>query len=115
MLAHIINAGIRALAASIVIGGVLIYAAGGFNSPNVRPLGGVIIVGFFVFWVVFVFMFGKRVPKYDRQRRDRDLDEGTPLAFRGARRREFDDDGHSGEGAGGGGGGGGGGDGGGGD
>jgi hypothetical protein len=101
MLAHILNAGIRALAASVILGGILVYAVGGFDSPHVRPLGGVVIVGFFIFWIVFVFMFGRREPKTDRNRQDRDLDESTyQLAFRRWRRRESDDDGHGGEGGG---------------
>jgi hypothetical protein len=41
MLAHILNAGLRALTASLILGGILIYGAGGFDSPYVRPLGGV--------------------------------------------------------------------------
>lgn len=100
MLAHIFNAGIRALAASIILGGILIYAVGGFDSPNVRPLGSVIAIGFFIFWIVFVFMFGKRVPKLDRNRQDQGLDESTHSAFGRSRRRESDGDGHDGEGGG---------------
>jgi hypothetical protein len=108
MLAHILNAGLRALTASLILGGILIYGAGGFDSPYVRPLGGVTIVSFFVFWIVFVFMFGKRVPKPDRNRIDRDLDDDTPLAFRARRRDESDggDGAELGEGGGGGDGGG---------
>ena len=97
MLSHILNAGIRALAASLILGGILIYSAGGFESPDVRPLGGVIILSFFIFWVVFVFLFGKRVPKPDRHRADRDLDETTHLPSR-ARRRHESDGGHGGYG-----------------
>ncbi len=110
MLAHIVNAAVRALAASIVLGGMLIYAAGGFDSPNIRPLGGVIVLGFFIFWIVFVFMFGTRVPKPDHQRQDGYLDEASHLMSRGRRRRESHDHGNGsvgGEGTDGGGGGGG--------
>ena len=74
----------------------LICSAGGFESPDVRPLGGVVIVSFFIFWLVFVFLFGKRVPKPDRHRVDQGLDDNTPLAFR-ARRRGESDGGHGGE------------------
>ena len=81
MLAHVLNAGVRALAASLFFGGVLIYAVGGIDSPAARLLAGVITVSFFMFWIVFVFLFGPRVPKSGRQREqgergDRDGDTG---------------------------------------
>jgi hypothetical protein len=100
---HILKAGVRALAASLILGGILIFATGGFDSPNVRPLGGVIIAGFFIFWIVFVFMFGKRVPKHDPRRQDRDLDDSPHLSVRGQRRRDTRDDDEAGDGDGGGG------------
>ena len=96
MLGHILNAGIRALAASIILGGVLMFAVGGPDSPKARPLSAAILVGFFIFWIVFIFMFGHRVPRPGPTRRDRDLDDNSPFWSR-ARRRESDDPGHSGE------------------
>jgi hypothetical protein len=94
VLAHILNAGVRALAASIVLGGILIYAVGGFEAPDVRPIGGVIVVGFFIFWIVFVFLFGPRVPKPEEHRPHSEADgSATPWA-RGRHRREDDEPGH---------------------
>src|SRR5690242_11537203 len=93
MLAHIFNAGLRSLIASLALGGILIYGTGGFETPYVRPLGGVIVVSFFIFWVVLVFMFGKRVPKPDHHRSDNGADN-APLA---PRRRDDSDVGDGGE------------------
>jgi hypothetical protein len=96
MVTHILNAGVRALAASIVLGGILMFAVGGLDSPDARPLAAIIVAGFFIFWIVFVFLFGPRVPKRDPRTQDRDQDDHSPLSPR-VRRRESDDGDHGGE------------------
>ena len=108
MLAHIFNAALRALAVSLVFGCVLIYAVGGIDSPDARPIVGVIIASFFMFWVVFVFLFGPRVPKSDGRGRQTEV-EGGPMSWARGRQREQGergdrdgDDGDSGGGDGGG-------------
>ena len=87
MLAHVLNAGVRALAASIVLGGILIYAVGGIDSPDARPLAGVIAVSFFMFWIVFVFLFGPRVPKSDGRGTQTEV-EGDTMSWARERQRE---------------------------
>lgn len=77
MIAHILNAGIRALAASVILGGALIYAVGGVNSPDARAVAIATIGGFFVFWLVFIFMFGRRVPAPERGSRHEAEGKGT--------------------------------------
>jgi len=94
MLAHVFNAGVRALAASIVLGGVLIYAVGGFESPDVRPLGGVIIIGFFIFWIVFVFLFSPRLPKSEERSSQTEVKSTNVPWGRARHRREDDEPGH---------------------
>jgi hypothetical protein len=54
VIAHILNAGVRALAASVILGGVLIYAVGGVDSPDARPITIATIGGFFLFWGGFI-------------------------------------------------------------
>jgi hypothetical protein len=87
MLVHVFNAGVRALAVSIILGGVLMFAVGGLDSPNARPLAGVIIVGFFIFWIVFIFLVGPRVPKPD-ERAAQVQDDHTNVPWGKRRRRE---------------------------
>jgi len=50
-------AGKRALAASVVVGGVLVFAVGGLQSPDAGSMIKVSITGFFIFWIVFAFLF----------------------------------------------------------
>jgi hypothetical protein len=87
MLGHILNAGVRALAASIILGAILTYAIGGVDSPDMSALATTIIVGFFIFWIVFIFMFGRRVPKRDTGSRN----EVDAMNFQRGRRREEDE------------------------
>lgn len=82
MLAHLLTAAVRSLAVTVVLGSILIYATGGLDSPNARAMIGVVAVCFFLFWIVFFFMFGPRVPKHHSRRQDRDLDETGSLSFR---------------------------------
>lgn len=49
MIAHVLNAGIRALAASVILGGALIYAVGGVDSPDARAVAIATVGGFFMF------------------------------------------------------------------
>ena len=88
MLAHVLNAGVRALAASLFFGGVLIYSVGGIDSPAARPLAGVITVSFFMFWIVFVFLFGPRVPKSDGRDTQTEVEGGTTSWARGRQREQ---------------------------
>lgn len=90
MLAHLLKAAVRSLAATVVLGSILIYATGGLDSPNARGMIGIIAVCFFLFWVTFFFMFGPRVPKHDDRREDGHVENAAHLSFRG-RRRETDD------------------------
>lgn len=60
MLAHLLNAAVRSLAATVVLGCILIYATGGLDSPNARAMGGVIAICFFLFWITFFFIFAAR-------------------------------------------------------
>ena len=60
MLAYLTKSGIRALAASIVTGSLLIYATGGLNTPYVTPLVGVSIATFFIFWIAFALFFARQ-------------------------------------------------------
>ena len=86
MLAHILKAGVRALAATVILGSILIYAVGGLDSPHARPLAGVIGVGFFVFWIVFAFLFGQRLPKPDGHNAQTEAGGGSMSWARGSRR-----------------------------
>ena len=90
MLSHLLRSAVRSLAVTVVLGSVLIYAAGGLDSPNARGMAGVIAVCFFMFWVTFFFMFGPRVPKHDGTREENHLENASHLSFRG-RQRETDD------------------------
>ena len=92
MLAHLLNAAIRSLAATVVLGSILIYATGGLDSPHTRAMVGVIAICFFLFWITFLFMFGSRVPKRQGGRAESEPDSATHLAFRARRRRETDDE-----------------------
>jgi ABC-type dipeptide/oligopeptide/nickel transport system permease subunit len=85
LLAHILRAAVRALAASILLGTVLIYAVGGLDSPLARPLVGVIAIGFFVFWIVFAFLFG-RLPAPERRGTQAETEGGSMSWARGSRR-----------------------------
>ena len=89
MLVHLLKAAVRSLAVTVVLGSILIYATGGLDSSNLRGMGGVIAICFFLFWITFFFMFGPRVPKHDGERDESDLDSATHLSFR-SRRRETD-------------------------
>jgi hypothetical protein len=105
MLAHVVGAGVRALAASIILGVILTYAIGGLDSPGMRSLAKAIVLGFFIFWLVFIFMFGRRVPSRDTGSRS----EADAMNFHrtsGRRREEDETNEPAGEGDGGGGGGG---------
>lgn len=53
MLAHLLNAAVRSLAVTVVLGSILIYAPGGLDSPNARAMIGVIAICFFLFWITF--------------------------------------------------------------
>ena len=97
MLARLLNAAVRSLAVTVALGGILIYATGGLDSPIARGMGGIIAICFILFWVAFFFMFGPRVPKHDGERDESDLDSATHLAFRSRRRREDEESGHNGE------------------
>ena len=98
MLAHLLNAAIRSLAVTVVLGSILIYATGGLDSPNARAMIGVVAICFFLFWITFFFMFGPRVPKRRNGERDSGPDETGHLPLRVGRRREHDDDsGHDGD------------------
>ena len=112
MLAHLLTAAVRSLAATVVLGSILIYATGGLDSAHARAMVGVIAVCFFLFWITFFFMFGPRVPKRRSGERDGEPDDAAHLAFRGGRRRREHegDSGHDGDGGTDGGSGGGGGD-----
>ena len=90
MLAHLLNAAIRSLAVTAVLGSILTYATGGFDASNLRVMSGVIAICFFMFWVTFFFMFGPRVPKHDGGGDESNLDNVAHLAPRGGRRREND-------------------------
>ena len=94
MLAHLLNAAIRSLAVTVVLGSILVYATGGLDSPNVRGMVGVIAICFFLFWITFFFMFGPRVPKRRSAERDGGSDETAHLTLRVGRRREDEDGGH---------------------
>ena len=89
MLARLLNAAVRSLAVTIALGGILIYATGGLDSPIARGMGGIIAICFILFWVAFFFMFGARGPKHDDGSDESDLDSATHLSFRG-RRHETD-------------------------
>lgn len=93
MLAHLLNAAVRSLAVTVVLGSILIYATGGLDSPNAGGMTGVIAICFFLFWITYFFMFGPRVPKRRSGEREGDTDDAAHLAFRVRRRREHDDDG----------------------
>lgn len=103
MLSHILKAGVRALAASILLGTILVYAVGGLDSPLARPLGGVIAIGFFVFWVVFAFLFG-RLPVAERRGTQAET-EGGGMSWARISRRDHGErgerDGEAGDGDGG--------------
>jgi hypothetical protein len=92
LLAHLLNAAIRSLAVTAVLGSILIYATGGFDAPNLRAMSGIIAICFFMFWVTFFFVFGPRVPKHDGGGDEGDVDNVSHLAPRGRRRRESDDE-----------------------
>lgn len=96
VLAHILNAGGRALAASILLGTILIYAVGGLDSPLARPLAGVIAIGFFVFWIVFAFLFG-RLPKPERRDAQSDVEGGSMSWARGSQRDHGEREGEAGD------------------
>jgi len=98
MLAHVFNAAVRALAASLVLGGVLIYAVGGIDSPDARPLAAVIAIGFSIFWIVFVFLFGPRVPKSDGRGKETEVEGGTMSWARGRQREQGERGGQDGDG-----------------
>ncbi len=88
MLGHILNAGIRALAASIVLGAILTYAIGGIDSPDMPQVTKASILGFFMFWLVFTLMFGHRVPRREIGSRN----ETDAMTFhRSGWRREADE------------------------
>jgi ABC-type dipeptide/oligopeptide/nickel transport system permease subunit len=89
VLARLLNAAVRSLAVTVVLGGILIYATGGLDSPIARGMGGIIAICFILFWVAFFFMFGPRVHKHDGGRDESDLDSAFHLSFRG-RRHETD-------------------------
>jgi len=91
LLVHLLNAAVRSLAVTVVLGSILIYATGGLDSPNARAMGGVIAISFFLFWVTFFFTFGPRVPKHQGGRDEGEPDSATHLVFRGRRRRETDE------------------------
>ena len=97
MLAHLLTSAVRSLAVTVVLGSILIYAAGGLDSPNARGMVGVTAVCFFLFWITFFFMFGPRVPKRRSGERDSSLDEAGHFPLRVGRRREHDDSGHDGD------------------
>jgi hypothetical protein len=97
VLAHFLNAAVRSLAVTVVLGCILIYATGGLDSPNAPGIVGVIAVCFFLFWITFIFMFGPRVPKRRVSERDSGPDEATHLPLRLGRRREHDDSGQDGD------------------
>jgi hypothetical protein len=63
MLAHLLNAAVRSLAVTVVLGSILIHATGGLDAPIARATIGVVAVCFFLFWITFFFMFGPRMPK----------------------------------------------------
>jgi hypothetical protein len=85
LLGRILTAGVRALAASVLLGTILIYAVGGLDSPLAGPLAGVIAVGFFVFWIVFAFLFG-RLPKTEQHTAQAETEGGGMSWARGSRR-----------------------------
>ncbi|HJR23274.1 MAG TPA: hypothetical protein VJ822_16705 [Dongiaceae bacterium] len=97
MLAHLLNAAVRSLAVTVVLGSILLYATGGPDSENARAMGSVIAMCFFLFWITFFFMFGPRVPKHQDGRDESVPDSATHLVFRGRRRRDEEESGHSGE------------------
>ena len=97
MLAHLLTAAVRSLAVTVVLGCILIYATGGLDSPNAHAMVGVIAVCFFLFWITFFFMFGRRVPKRRGGEPDSGSDEAGHLPLRLGRRREHDDSSHDGD------------------
>lgn len=91
MLAHLLKSAIRSLAVTVVLGSVLLYAAGGLASPNARGMIGIVAACFFLFWITFFFMFGPRVPTRRSGEQDGGPDEVGHLPLRLGRRREHDD------------------------